>query len=333
MKVLLTGGCGYIGSHTVVELLNKNYEVIVVDNFQNSSPSVLDRITNITGRTFSFIKCDIKSYEGLRNIFSRYKPECVMHFAGLKAVSDSIEEPLRYYKDNLNGILNLLSVMNDFKCKKIIFSSSATVYGDAQYLPIDETHVTAPKNPYGNTKLFAERIISDWTMTEINRKGVCLRYFNPIGAHTSGLLGENPNNTPNNLMPVMLQAISGQIDELVIFGDDYDTRDGTGERDYIHVTDLAIGHMATLEKIDELEKFQVINLGTGQGTTVNEIVSTMESVCKRSIPKRISARRTGDIAVSLADARLSSEVLGVRFVRSVEQMCRDSWNWHQRNSK
>lgn len=330
MRVLVTGGAGYIGAHACVALLKKNYEVLVYDNLSNSSLAALDQVKLITNRSLEFIEGDIRDQSLLGKVMRDFAPEAVIHFAGLKAVGESVVEPLQYYDVNVRGSIELIKAINTVKCDLLVFSSSATVYGTPQYLPCDENHPTTPTNPYGQSKLMVEHILQDWTSANRSQKVICLRYFNPVGAHASGLIGENPTNTPNNLMPLIVETAAGKRSQLSIFGDDYGTRDGTGERDYIHVSDLVNGHLLALEQHKLLDRFQVINLGTGLGTTVKELINKFENSTKQKIQIEISGRRTGDIARIYADTKLAAELLNFKCQKSIENMCIDSWNWHKK---
>lgn len=331
MRVLVTGGAGYIGTHTCVALLQSNHEVLVIDNLSNSSLVAIDRIKLIANRSFEFIEGDIRDHALLLKIMKKFSPEAVIHFAGLKAVGESVHHPLQYYDVNVRGSLELLKAAEDVCCNLIIFSSSATVYGVPEYLPYDEDHPTVPTNPYGQSKLIVERVLQDWIKANNRRRAVCLRYFNPVGAHISGLIGEDPKNIPNNLMPFIVQTAAGRRAQLSIFGDDYDTRDGTGERDYIHVSDLANGHLLALEKHELLNHFQIINLGTGLGTTVKELIKEFENSTKQKVKTKISKRRPGDIPKSYADTELAAKLLGFQCTKSISDMCRDAWNWQKQN--
>lgn len=331
MKILVTGGTGYIGSHVLVGLLNRGYEVTVIDNLLNSSQISLDRVFEITGKQCSFIKGDIRDHSFLTTVFSRTKPEAVIHFAGLKSVTESVEDPIKYYEVNVGGSVSILRTMTKFGCKNIIFSSSATVYGNSDYLPYDENHPVNPTSPYGESKVFVEKILRDWVHSKEGNRAVCLRYFNPVGAHPSGLIGEDPIGSPNNLMPYVAKVALGQFKELKIFGDDYETRDGTGERDYIHVCDLADCHILALEKILQLQNFHVINVGTGKGVTVYELVKIFEKINLIKIPIKIAPHRSGDVARSWADSTLAKELLGFSCKKNVTDMCKDAWRWQSRN--
>ncbi|MEW6992681.1 UDP-glucose 4-epimerase GalE [Colwelliaceae bacterium MEBiC 14330] len=336
MSLLVTGGTGYIGSHTVVELLQSNneQEIIIVDNLANSSTKVLERISQITGKSVIFIKADVNDKAALEQVFSQYSIEAVIHFAGLKAVGESNEIPLAYYQNNVAGSLTLLQVMAKYNVKNIVFSSSATVYGN-NTSPLNESMATSATNPYGQTKLMVENILFDLAKSDPSWSIACLRYFNPIGAHQSGLIGENPNGIPNNLLPYVAQVAVGRLAKLQVFGDDYDTPDGTGVRDYIHVVDLAQGHVKALESLGQakgiIKGCQAINLGTGNGTSVLEIVSTFKDISKRDIPYQIVARRPGDLATVYADASLASDLLGWQAKLNLTAMIADTWRWQSEN--
>lgn len=332
MRVLVTGGAGYIGSHTLVELLAKGHEVCVVDNFSNSDKIALDRVSQISGKTFSNFEADIRDKSALQGIFQDFRPEAVIHFAGLKAVGESVEQPLRYYDVNVTGTLCLLAAMDQVGCKKIVFSSSATVYGEPKYLPIDEEHPCSPTNPYGRTKLIGEQILDDWQKTFYGNSVVALRYFNPVGAHPSGLIGENPLDTPNNLMPFIGQVAVGRQAELSVFGIDYDTPDGTGVRDYIHVTDLARAHTLALKHATAHMGKEVFNIGTGQGYSVLDMLKAFSTAAEKPIPYNVVPRRDGDTACSISDPARANEVLGWRAELGLDEMCASTWNWQSRNS-
>ena len=332
MKVLLTGGAGYIGSHTCVELLNNGYDVVIADNFDNASEKVLGRIEQITGKTAEIFRIDVADKEALRELFSKCNIDAVIHFAGYKAVGESVAKPLMYYRNNLDTTLTLLEVMSEFGVKKIVFSSSATVYGVPKVVPLKEGMSTSCTNPYGWTKLFNEQILTDATVADKDLSVVLLRYFNPIGAHESGLIGESPNGIPNNLMPYITQVAVGKREKLGVFGDDYDTHDGTGVRDYIHVVDLANGHLKALEYINNGHKgTEIFNLGTGTGYSVLDIVKTFSKVNDLEIPYAIMERRAGDVAVVTADPQKANELLDWEALRGLDEMCRDSWNWQKNN--
>ena len=332
MGILITGGAGYIGSHTVVELLNDGYEVVVVDNFSNSKPEVLNRIREITGKDLKFYEVDILNEKAMDSIFEQNNIEAVIHFAGYKAVGESVELPLKYYYNNLTGTLTLCEVMKKHGVKKIVFSSSATVYG-LNKSPLIEGMSLGTTNPYGTTKMMIEMILRDLYISDNNWSISLLRYFNPIGAHSSGRIGEDPNGIPNNLMPYITQVAVGKRKQLSVFGNDYDTKDGTGVRDYIHVVDLAKGHIKALERVLEIEEINEFNLGTGTGYTVLEVVENFEKATGINIPFEITDRRPGDIDICYADAGKAKEILGWKAVKSMEDMCRDSWKWQNENPK
>lgn len=333
MKVLVTGGMGYIGSHTVVELLENNYEVIIVDNLVNSKIDVLDKIEAITGKKPKFYQYDLCNYGDLEKIFKENKIDVVIHFAGLKAVGESCEKPLLYYQNNLVSTMNLLKIMGQYDCKKIVFSSSATVYGSPKSLPIKEDFSLSTTNPYGSTKLFIEYILKDLYKSDPTWSIAILRYFNPIGAHESYLLGENPNGIPNNLMPYIMKVATKELDHLNIFGNDYNTKDGTGVRDYIHVVDLAKGHIKAVEKVLKTNKVDCYNLGTGTGYSVLEMVNLFKKVNNVDVPYKIVERRSGDIAECYADPTYAKEELGFVAEKSLEDMVRDSYQYivHSKN--
>ena len=332
MAILVTGGTGYIGSHTVVELQNAGYDVVVCDNLSNSSEKSLERVAQITGKPAKFYKADIRDRLAMTEIFDKEDISSVIHFAGLKAVGESVAKPWEYYDNNITGTLTLVDVMRSHGVKNIIFSSSATVYGNPAFVPITEQ---CPKgqctNPYGWTKSMLEQILSDIQNADKEWNVVILRYFNPIGAHKSGLIGENPNGIPNNLMPYVTQVAIGKRPELGVFGNDYDTHDGTGVRDYIHVVDLAVGHVKALRKIEENAGLKIYNLGTGNGYSVLDIVHNFEDATGVKIPYSIKERRPGDIAVSYASADLAAEELGWTAENGIREMCADSWNWQSKN--
>ncbi len=332
MAVLVTGGAGFIGSHTVVELQNAGYDVVVIDNLANSSEKSLKRVEAITGKKVPFYKVDILDREGLNEVFEKEDIDSCIHFAGLKAVGESVQKPWEYYQNNIAGTLTLVDVMRNHGVKNIIFSSSATVYGDPAQIPITEQ---CPKgqctNPYGWTKSMLEQILSDIQKADDEWNVILLRYFNPIGAHKSGTIGENPNGIPNNLMPYITQVAVGKLKELGVFGNDYDTPDGTGVRDYIHVVDLAIGHVKALKKIEENAGLKIYNLGTGQGYSVLDIVKNFEAATGVVIPYSIKDRRPGDIATCYSDATLAREELGWEAQYGIKEMCEDSWRWQSNN--
>ncbi len=332
MAVLVTGGAGFIGSHTVVELQNAGYDVVVIDNLANSSEKSLERVEAITGKKVPFYKVDILDREGLNKVFEKENIDSCIHFAGLKAVGESVQKPWEYYQNNIAGTLTLVDVMRNHGVKNIIFSSSATVYGDPAQIPITEQ---CPKgqctNPYGWTKSMLEQILSDIQKADNEWNVILLRYFNPIGAHKSGTIGENPNGIPNNLMPYITQVAVGKLKELGVFGNDYDTPDGTGVRDYIHVVDLAIGHVKALKKIEENAGLKIYNLGTGHGYSVLDIVKNFEDATGVAIPYSIKERRPGDIATCYADASLAHDELGWDAQYGIKEMCEDSWRWQSSN--
>ena len=333
MNILVTGGAGYIGSHTCVELLNSGFEVVVVDNYYNSSPKVLDRIKELTGKDFKFYECDIRDTAGMDRVFKENKIDAVIHFAGLKAVGESCEKPLEYYDNNIGGTLKLCDVMRNNGCKNIVFSSSATVYGMNNVSPLKETmKAGGTTNPYGTTKYMIEIILEDICKADSEWNATLLRYFNPIGAHKSGRIGENPNGIPNNLMPYITQVAIGKRPFLSVYGDDYDTHDGTGVRDYIHVVDLAEGHVKAVENILESKKgVQIFNLGTGVGYSVLDIVKAFNKAYGKELPYKIAPRRAGDIAVCYSDPSKAKEELHWEAKRGIEEMCEDSWRWQSNN--
>ena len=329
MSILITGGTGFIGSHTAVELLNNNEEIVIVDNFINSSPKIIEKIKQITGKEFKFYEVDILDKEKLEKVFKENNIKSVIHFAGLKAVGESVKKPLEYYHNNITGTLVLLDIMRKYNCKEIVFSSSATVYGNPGNPKYVETMGRGnTTNPYGTTKAMIEKILEDLYVADNTWKISMLRYFNPIGAHSSGLIGDNPNGIPNNLMPYIQKVAIGELKELSIFGDDYNTLDGTGIRDYIHVVDLAVGHIKALEKLERGENgVYVYNLGSGKGCSVLELVKTFEKVNNVKIPYKIAPRRAGDLDEFYADPTKAKEELDWRTQKSIEDMCRDSWNY------
>ena len=328
MKILVTGGTGFIGSHTVVELLNQNYEVIVIDNFSNSKPDVIEKIKQITNKDFSFYEGDVCDKKLLENIFNSHKIDAVIHFAGYKAVGESVQQPLMYYRNNIDSTLSLCEVMSENKCKNLVFSSSATVYGKPEHLPIKEDFPLSTTNPYGSTKLYIEGILKDLYKSDNNWNIAVLRYFNPIGAHESGLIGENPNDIPNNLMPYIVKVANKELDHLNIFGNDYNTKDGTGVRDYIHVVDLALAHIKAIEKIcKENIGINFYNLGTGNGYSVLELVTAFSKVNNVDVPYQITDRRPGDIDACYADPSYAFEKLNWKATKGIEEMCRDAYNF------
>lgn len=333
MAVLVTGGMGYIGSHTVVELLNEGQEVIIVDNLYNSKELVKDRIEAITGKTPKFYNCDVLDKDSLDKIFGENKIEAVIHFAGYKAVGESVAKPLEYYHNNIGSTLVLLEVMRSHEVKNFVFSSSATVYGDAKIIPITEDSPLSATNPYGRTKLMIEEILRDLYVSDNSWNIALLRYFNPVGAHRSGTIGEDPCGIPNNLMPFITKVAIGELKELNVFGDDYDTVDGTGVRDYIHVVDLAKGHLKALDKLKTNSGLVTYNLGTGNGYSVLQVVEAFSKASGRKIPYKIAPRRPGDIATCYADPKKANEDLGWKAEKEIEEMCEDSWRWQSNNPK
>ena len=329
--ILVTGGAGYIGSHTVVELLAAGHELLILDNFSNSSPKVLDRIERISGRRPLLIEGDIRDPSLLARLFAEHALQAVIHFAGLKAVGESVEQPLRYYDNNVVGSLHLFAAMAAAGVFNLVFSSSATVYGDPHAVPIDESFPLQATNPYGRSKLMIEDMLRDIGRADPRWRVALLRYFNPVGAHASGLIGEDPRGTPNNLMPYVSQVAVGRRDELSVFGGDYPTPDGTGVRDYIHVVDLARGHLAALNRLDQLAGVTPINLGTGCGYSVLEMVAAFERASGRPVPYRVVDRRPGDIATCYADPRRAQELLGWSAERDLAAMCADAWRWQSMN--
>ena len=334
MKVLVTGGTGYIGSHTCVELLNEGYDVVVIDNLCNSNPKSLDRVKHITGKDLRFYEGDVRDEALLRKIFTENEIDCVIHFAGLKAVGESVAQPWRYYDNNLNSTLVLTKVMGEFGVKRIIFSSSATVYTADNEMPLRENSRTGNcTNPYGWTKYMTEQILSGMSVADKEWSIVLLRYFNPIGAHKSGRIGEDPRGIPNNLMPYITQVAIGRREFLSVYGNDYDTHDGTGVRDYIHVVDLARGHVAAVRYASKNDGCEVFNLGTGTGYSVLDMVKAFNEANGLELPYKIVDRRPGDLATCYADPAKSAEVLGWKAERGLQEMCRDSWNWQSKNPK
>ena len=329
MAILLPGGAGYIGSHTAVELLNSGKEIVIVDDFSNSNPKVLDAIRKITGKDFKFYELDYKDREKLEKVFEENKIDAVINFAGFKAVGESVKEPMKYYYNNVSGAIVLLQTMAKYGCKKFIFSSSATVYGDPEVIPItEECKIGGTTNPYGTTKLYIEQILKDLYASD-NEWDICiLRYFNPVGAHESGLIGEEPQGIPNNLMPYIVRVANGAFKELSVYGNDYNTPDGTGVRDYIHVVDLALGHVKALEKINKEEKgLYIYNLGTGTGYSVLDMIKAFEKSTGKKVQYKITDRRSGDIATCYADPTKAKEELGWIAEKNLDDMCKDSWNY------
>jgi len=329
--VLVTGGAGYIGSHACIALDAAGFDFVVFDNLCNSSSESLNRVEKIINKSVKFENGDIRSKEDMQRVFAKYKIDSVIHFAGLKAVGESVEKPLEYYDNNINGTLVLLAAMKEVGCKKIVFSSSATVYGDPHTTPIKEDFPLSATNPYGRTKLFIEEILRDVNVSDESFKVVLLRYFNPVGAHKSGTIGEDPNGIPNNLMPFISQTAVGKREYLSVFGDDYNTPDGTGVRDYIHVVDLAQGHVNALEKISSIDGVLTVNLGTGNGYSVLDMVKSFEKASGRGVAYKIAPRRSGDIASCFADPAYAYEILGWKATRGIDEMCEDSWRWQSKN--
>ncbi|WAA12111.1 UDP-glucose 4-epimerase GalE [Fervidibacillus halotolerans] len=331
MAILVTGGAGYIGSHTAVELLNAGFDIVVVDNLGNSKEEAIKRVKKITGRDFPFYQVDIRNRNSLEQIFSTHPIDAVIHFAGLKAVGESVEMPLQYYENNITGTLVLCEVMKTYDVKRMVFSSSATVYGMPEKVPISEDFPLSATNPYGQTKLMIEQILRDLYVSDARWSIALLRYFNPIGAHSSGLIGEDPNGIPNNLMPYISQVAVGKLKELRVFGNDYPTPDGTGVRDYIHVVDLAKGHIKALDQVMKTTGIDAFNLGTGKGYSVLEMVAAFEKASGKKVPYRIVDRRPGDVAIVYADPTKAREQLGWKAEKGLEEMCLDTWRWQVNN--
>ena len=331
MKVLVTGGAGYIGSHTCLELLRSGHDVAVVDNLDNGSEEALTRVQRLSNRALEFSQCDLRDAIALDGIFDQFQPDAVIHFAGLKAVGESVVEPARYYDVNVGGTATLLGAMERAHCANIVFSSSATVYGEPQYLPCDENHPLRPINPYGRTKLIGENLLEDWSSAKQGRHAVALRYFNPVGSDASGHIGEDPNGTPNNLMPFVSQVAVGRRECLQVFGNDYETIDGTGVRDYIHVADLAQAHIAAMERINNLGSFEAINIGTGEGLSVLQVVKEFEIQSGRIVRYRISQRRKGDAPAVWAEVSKAFDKIGFKATRGIVEMCKDTWRWQSAN--
>ena len=331
MRVLITGGAGYIGSHTCVALLNEGYEVAILDNLSNSSMEAVERIKLIAKRRPDFFNADVREQVAVELVFDKFKPDAVIHFAGLKSVGESVQDPLRYYDWNVTGSLTLFQVMAKRGVKTLIFSSSASVYGDAADVPIRENAPIAPANPYGQSKAMIERILADLVAADSEWRVARLRYFNPMGAHESGLIGEDPNGVPNNLSPYISQVAVGKLNELKIFGGDYPTPDGTGVRDYIHVMDLALGHLAALNHLARAQGLLTLNLGTGRGCSVLEMVTAFEKACGKPVPYRVVDRRPGDVAQSFADPSEAARTLGWSTRWNLDDMCRDAWRWQSMN--
>ncbi|MBP5273915.1 MAG: UDP-glucose 4-epimerase GalE [Abditibacteriota bacterium] len=331
MKILVTGGAGYIGSHTSVLLLEAGFDVAIADNLSNSSPEALERIKRITGRDFDFYRCDLQNYKELRQLFSRERFDAVIHFAGFKAVGESVAKPMAYYANNLGSTVNLARCMRKYGSRCLVFSSSATVYGDPASVPIREDFPLSATNPYGRTKLMIEEMLRDLYVSDGSLSIALLRYFNPVGAHKSGLIGEDPKGIPNNLMPFISKVAVGELPELSVFGNDYDTPDGTGVRDYIHVMDLAKGHLKALERIFGKPGVYTWNLGTGRGVSVLEMVKAFEKASGQKVPYRIAPRRPGDVAAVYADPSKAEKELGFKAEFDIEDMCRDAWRWQSAN--
>lgn len=329
--ILVTGGAGFIGSHTSVELLNAGYEIVIVDNFSNSKPEALNRIKKITGKDFMFYKADLLDLDAMNKIFSENNIDAVIHFAGLKAVGESVQKPVEYYHNNITGTLMLIKAMKTANVKKIVFSSSATVYGMYNKAPYVEDMPTSATNPYGYSKVMIEQILKDVFISDNDWSVSLLRYFNPIGAHKSGLIGEDPNGIPNNLLPYIAQVAVGKLERLGVFGDDYDTPDGTGVRDYIHVVDLATGHLAAVKYVLEHKGVEAVNLGTGKGSSVMEVLHSFEKACGKKLPYAIMPRRAGDIATCYADTKKAKELFGWEAKYTLDEMTRDGWNFTKNN--
>ena len=331
-KILVTCGTGFIGSHTCVELLNNKYDIAILDNFSNSKPEVLNRIKQITNKEFDFYKGDLLNKNDIEKIFVKNDINAVIHFAGLKAVNESISKPIKYYQNNITGTLNLIDIMKKYNCKKIVFSSSTTVYGNENPAPYVETMTThTATNPYGYTKVMIEQILKDVSNADNDWSIMCLRYFNPIGAHSSGLLGEDPNGIPNNLFPYIQQVAIGKCEALNIFGDNYNTHDGTGVRDYIHVVDLAKGHICAVNYILNHKGIETVNLGTGKGSSVFDVLHAFEKACNKTLPYNIKPKRDGDVALCYADPTKAKELLGWVAQYTLDDMCKDGWNFIKQN--
>ena len=331
MKILVTGGAGYIGSHTTVKLLESGYEVVIVDNLSNSKIEAVRRIEKITGKKVTFYKVDICDKLALEQVFDEHKIDAVINFAGFKAVGESVAKPIEYYQNNISGMLTLLSVMREKGCKNIVFSSSATVYGNPHTVPIKEDFPLSTTNPYGSTKLFIEYMLKDLAVADKEFNIAILRYFNPVGAHESGLIGEDPNGIPNNLCPYITKVITGKLPFLRVFGNDYDTPDGTGVRDYIHIDDLAKGHLLAVEKLSKNPGLFIVNLGTGVGYSVLDVVNAFTKACGKQVPYQVVERRPGDIATCYADPSLAEQLIGFKAEKTLDDMCRDALKWQLQN--
>jgi UDP-glucose 4-epimerase len=329
--ILITGGAGYIGSHTLVELLHAGFDIVVIDNLGNSKREALSRVERITGRAVTFYQLDVRDRAGLQRVFHEHAIAAVIHFAGLKAVGESVLKPLEYYDNNVTGTLVLLEVMATAGVKTLVFSSSATVYGDPHSVPIREDFPLSATNPYGRSKLMVEEMLRDLYRADASWRIALLRYFNPVGAHSSGLIGEDPNGIPNNLMPVVARVAIGRLASLAVYGNDYPTNDGTGVRDYIHVVDLALGHLKALAALQQGSGLMTVNLGTGRGYSVLDVVRAFESASGKKVSYKIAPRRAGDIAACFADPALAAELIGWRATRGLDEMCADSWRWQSAN--
>lgn len=331
-KVLITGGAGYIGSHTCLELIKLGYDILVIDNLSNGNIEAIKRVERITGKTISFFKIDLRNYSDLNYLFTKYNINSVIHFAGYKAVGESVANPLLYYSNNIVSSINLMEIMQKYNVNNIVFSSSCTVYGNPDEVPVKETNKLKPVNPYGRSKLMVEKILRDYFNSNSKLSVTILRYFNPIGAHPSGKIGENPKGIPNNLLPFISKVAVGSIDKLKIFGGDYDTKDGTGVRDYLHVVDLAKAHILAIEQLTRsINAFNIYNLGTGKGYSVLEIIKTFETISGKKIPYEITARRPGDVDKTYADPSLANKELNWKAEKTLKDMCSDIWKWQQHN--
>ena len=331
MKVILTGGAGYIGTHVLLELLAGDWQVGVIDNFCNSSPKALDRVRDLAGRDFEALRLDLLDESAVADALRAFRPDAVVHLAGLKAIGESVAQPLRYYENNVLGSLKLLRAMHAAGCGRIVFSSSASIYGVPESVPLDETHRLSPVNPYGQCKRFIEQIVGDWIAAGDGASGVLLRYFNPAGAHESGRVGEDPSGVPNNLVPLISQIAAGRHESLTVFGDDYDTRDGTGERDYVHVVDLARAHVAALDHSFARAGCEAFNIGTGRGATVMEVLAAFERASGVAVPRSVGPRRPGDVPSYFANPARANEILGWRATRGIDDMCASAWAWQSAN--